>query len=231
MAKVKYSALLEEMRGKLNGSVASKNRYGFYWRNKTVPVNPQTNFQSLQRGNLTGLSQAWKTLTQAQRDDWQQFSNNHPFNNIFGDSVTLSGNAMYVKVNSYRFNMGAAALNDSVEPVSTFKWLSASITANDATGAIEITINPSTPLGTSLFIYATPPESAGREFGSVKNDLRLIGVKASPAGPVFQIGGTYTNRFGSVAGKAGKKVFFRLLPVDEASGYPMGVYSVVAVIA
>jgi hypothetical protein len=230
MAKVKYSALLEEMRGKLNGSVASKNRYGFYWRNKTVPVNPQTNFQSLQRGNLTGLSQAWKALTQLQREDWQQFSNNHPFNNIFGDSVTLSGNAMFVKVNSYRFNEGESMLTDSVEPTSSFKWLSASGSASDTNGVVTLDINPTFPADTNLFIYATPPESAGREFGSVKNDLRLIAVSDGSASPI-QLQNRYESRFGSVIGKAGKKIFMRLLPVDQASGYPGGVYSIVIVIA
>ncbi len=188
MAKVKYSALLEEMRGKLNGSVASKNRYGFYWRNKTVPVNPQTNYQSLQRGNLTSLSQSWKTLLQAQREDWQQFSNNHPFNNIFGDSVTLSGNAMYVKVNSFRFNAGDGPNQDSVEPVSSFKWLSADIVTNSVSGEVTLTMNPtSLPTDTLLFVYATPPESAGREFGSVKNDLRLIAVIASGSSSPIQL--------------------------------------------
>ena len=63
MAKIKLSAIVSEMRGKLNGSVFSKNRGGAYIRTKVTPVNPQSLAQGLVRATLTNLSQAWRGLT------------------------------------------------------------------------------------------------------------------------------------------------------------------------
>ena len=42
MAKILTTAIVADIRNKLNGSVFSKNRYGAYVRTKVTPVNPQT---------------------------------------------------------------------------------------------------------------------------------------------------------------------------------------------
>ena len=42
MAKIKMTAIVADMRNKLNGSVFSRNRGGAYIRTKVTPINPQT---------------------------------------------------------------------------------------------------------------------------------------------------------------------------------------------
>ena len=95
MAKIKYSALVQEMRNKLNGSVLSKNRYGNYVRNKTTPVNPQTVFQQNQRSRLSAVSQAWSSLSEEARRGFARLAENHPYTDIFGDQKKLDGKAMF----------------------------------------------------------------------------------------------------------------------------------------
>ena len=53
MAKILMTAIVADIRNKLNGSVFSKNRYGAYVRTKVTPVNPQSTAQQNTRNNLS----------------------------------------------------------------------------------------------------------------------------------------------------------------------------------
>ena len=66
MAKIKMTAIVADMRNKLNGSVFSRNRGGAYIRTKVTPINPQTAAQVQARSLLTSLSQGFRSLSQAQ---------------------------------------------------------------------------------------------------------------------------------------------------------------------
>ena len=106
MAKVKFSALISEMRNKLNGSVFSRNRAGAYLRTKVTPINPRTSLQNAVRELLTSLSQNWRNLTEAQRDAWNAAVHNFQKTDIFGDMKTPSGINLYTKLNLNLANAG-----------------------------------------------------------------------------------------------------------------------------
>jgi hypothetical protein len=67
MARVSFSALIEEIIGKLAGSVFQDSYGGFQIRTRVTPRNPQTNFQQLRRGEFGFLSQLWRTLSDIER--------------------------------------------------------------------------------------------------------------------------------------------------------------------
>src|SRR4051794_38926446 len=100
MAKIKYSALVSDMRNKLNGSVMSQNRYGSFVRNKVTPVNPQTSYQQAARQSLGNLSSSFRELTAGQIAAWNRSGVNFPFTDIFGDIKHLSGQTLFVKLNA-----------------------------------------------------------------------------------------------------------------------------------
>jgi hypothetical protein len=216
MALIKYSALVSGMSGKLNGSVAARNRYGSYLRNKTTPVNAQTSFQQIQRAFLASLSSSWQTISQAQREAWGRFAEDHPITNQFGDTVTLSGQVQYVSCNQNRLNMGLPILSDPIQasPTDIILDLTAQVGVLDDFRPDALP----TPLVNGAFLYATPPVSPGLNFGSIKNRYRLLEY-LSP-GTVFPHNSSvpYGARFGSLAGALGQKVFFKIVPVDQASG-------------
>lgn len=176
--KIKYSALVSDARGKLNGSVASKNRYGNYLRNKITPTNPQTSAQSRMRALFGSVSRGWGALTQSQRNLWEDFSRQHPYNDIFGDSKVLQGSAMYQRVNLNLSKLEKALLviPGSVSDIPPLEQVQAlmeiggdgSIEDMQVTGVFDDT----TTENQTMVVYATPPISPGRAF--VKNDFRLI---------------------------------------------------------
>lgn len=218
MSKIKYSALVSDVRNKLNGSVLSKNRYGNYIRNKTTPVNPQTTAQQNARAQLAANSQAWAGLTQGQRLAWSALAKELPFTDIFGDSKILAGNSLYAKLNGNLNKMGELAVSDAPAKVSVPAVFLTAITATQTAGtitALNVTIDPATvPAGFEVAVYATPGIPAGRSF--VKNEFRFLGVAPAPAVGVIDLEPLFNARFGSVV--AGQRIFVRLALVSTDSG-------------
>lgn len=216
MAKVKFSALVSEMRNKLNGSVFSKNRAGNYLRNKVTPVNPRTVLQQNVRGRFGSLSSSWRGLTEAERQSWIDKAVEFPYNDIFGDQKILTGLQLYVKLNSNLEQAGESPLTNAPSPQPVTQLLALQATYDDTAGSEELMLNmnyagvlPST----GIFVYATPPVGAGISF--VKNLYRFI-AHESPNPATLDIYADYVARFGEIG--TGQKVFIRVACINELTG-------------
>jgi len=222
MARIKYSALVSDMRNKLNGSVLSKNRAGSYVRNKTTPVNPQTSFQQAVRQRLGALSTEWGSLTQPQRQSWIASTASFPYTDIFGDKKELDGKSLYVKLNSNLANVGSPTINQAPASVGVPVFgITQALFTPGATGLddLSLTVSGATvPAGFALAIYATPAIKPGVEF--VKNKFRFIGTATATASTVDATA-LYNARFGGIF-PAGYGMQIRVALVSTTSGQ-MGV--------
>lgn len=216
MAKVKYSALVSDMRNKLNGSVLSKNRAGNYIRNKVTPVNPQTAAQQANRQQLGSMSSAWNGLTESQRQSWRGAVASFPYSDIFGDRKELDGKSLMIKLNLNLLNAGQSQISSAPASVAVPELGITSGTA-EVGGAVSLAITPSTiPAGFSLLVYATPPVNGGVYF--VKNKYRLLGTATATAG-VVDITTLYASKFGALSGSdEDKAVSVRCALVSNTTG-------------
>lgn len=193
--KIKYSALVSGARNKLNGSVASRNRYGDYFRNKTTPVNAQTTFQQNVRAILAGNSRMWRGLPQEARDAWTAAAPNRPFTDIFGDKMIYSGFNLFMKVNQQLnvFNQPALQLPPPSEPAPADIQ---SVSVAEAAGVVTVTPGVAPPSSTQLLaIYAVANVSQGKSF--VKNLYKFLIVVPLTQDPV-DITAALQNRFGQL---------------------------------
>lgn len=110
--KVLIGALYLDMRGRLGGSVASRNRYGSYLRNYVVPTNPSTTRQELVRTGFSLAIAAWKALSATYRANWETYAASCNFSDRFGTNYKLSGVSIFVR--SY-----CAAVDLGVSPITT----------------------------------------------------------------------------------------------------------------
>lgn len=216
MAKVKYSALVSDMRNKLNGSVLSKNRAGNYIRNKTTPVNPQTASQQANRQLLGSFSSMWGGLTEEQRASWRGAVASFPYTDIFGDRKELDGKSLMIKLNLNLANASQPPIQTAPASVAVpvLGIVGASVLDD---GTVDFNINSTTvPSGFSLLVYATPMTGGGVYF--VKNKYRLLGSFDAVSNKV-DITATYATKFGTPgASDLGKAVNIRCALVSNTTG-------------
>jgi hypothetical protein len=214
-ARVQYGEMIADMRGKINGTVHSRNRAGAYMRNKVTPVNPQTSYQSAVRNRLTGRAQAWRGLTQAQRDAWNAAVSNFKKTNIFGQLRTPSGINLYNRINMNLLNIGASVITDPPLPSAVQALTTLSVAASEGGGTINLTFTPALAADSLMVVEATEPLSAGVSFA--KNQFRQIDIlntaDLSPAG----IETPYIAKFGSVPVE-GTKIFVRATIIQDLTG-------------
>lgn len=215
MAKILFTAVVADMRAKLNGSVFSKNRYGAYVRTKVTPTNPSTTAQVNARNILATHSQGWRSLTSAQRTGWINASPNFPFTDVFGNVRYLAGNALYVKLNSNLNYAEEAAIDDAPSPVSIPAITLVSVAAAAGAGTVAVTFAPTpVPAGFAMIIEATPNVSPSINF--VSNKFRNVAVVAAAGTSPHATGTAYVAKFGGMT--AGQQLFVRVFLISTDSG-------------
>lgn len=110
MALIK-SNLIASASGSINGTTFSRNRGGMYIRGRAVPVNPNTIRQQDARNRLGVAVHDWReVLTSSERSSWNTYAQDTPLTNALGDPLILSGQQMYVRINTLRAQLGIAPL-------------------------------------------------------------------------------------------------------------------------
>lgn len=213
--KIKWGALVVDGSGKLGGHVASKNKSGSALRTKVTPSNPQTSYQANVRSRLTSISQAWASLSDSERSQWNAAAPNFAGSNIFGDKVNPSGFNLYQKLNNNLAIIGGTAIDVPPSPAAVGALSSLSATAVNSTGAVTLTFAPVIDASTTMLVFATSSENAGKSF--VKNKFRLIGTMSSSNTSPFVATTIFNAKFGGV-GAVGKKIHFRIVGVNETTG-------------
>lgn len=195
MAKIKYSALVSDMRGKLNGSVMSKNRSGSYVRNKVTPSNPQTSAQMLIRGIFSEITKGWSNLTNAQRQSWDNSVEAFQGTNIFGDSVKPSGKTLFQKLNQNLMITGQASVTTCPAPAELAYAGLTNALFDVSSPSLEIATSGNTT-GSKIIVFATAPLTQGTKF--VKNKLRKIAVLDGDDALASDIYDQYQVKFGTL---------------------------------
>lgn len=108
------SALVTSASGSVGGMTASHNKGGLYLRARTIPVNPNTEFQQVVRSAMRDLTARWvEVLTSSQREDWDIYGGLVPIPNALGDPVEQSGISAYTRSNIPRIQNVLPVVDDA----------------------------------------------------------------------------------------------------------------------
>lgn len=215
MAKVKFSALISEMRNKLNGSVFARNRGGAYLRTKVTPVNPQTIAQVLARSLLTSFSQSWRSLTQPQRDAWNSVVDQWATTDVFGDVQNPSGQNLYIRLNINISIAGGSPLLLPPSPAGAAALTVLALASDSALSTLDVTFAPDpVPTDHAMVVDSTPNLSPGISNASAK--FRTIDVVAAAATSPASVGPEQVAKFGPPT--AGQKIFVRAKLINMNTG-------------
>lgn len=112
MALIEYTGIVNQIRGKLNGSVFNKAKGGFTVQSKQHPNQGLSPAQAQRRAMFSSVQRSWKTLTADQFSKASQSAVNNPTTDRFGNEVVLSGYNHWVKLNLIRSQIGLPLLED-----------------------------------------------------------------------------------------------------------------------
>lgn len=174
------SSTLSNISGSIGGTTYARNRGGAYARNRTVPINPNSSFQTRARSSLATMSGGWSSvLTSGQRSAWVAYAETQSVLNRLGESITLSGQQAYVRSNTLLELAGQPLV--TAPPTITPPTLAvaggfvASYDVSDAEVSVDL-LN----VVTGFFLcFCGPAQSAGAR--SVKVPFRFFGVSAQVA--------------------------------------------------
>lgn len=159
-----------QVSGSIGGTTYSHNRSGAYRRNRSVPVNPNTDRQVAVRNAVRSIAIAWDlTLSQIQRNAWETYAKNITWKNRLGQDIKLTGLNHFIRSNTISVAVGKGRIDAA--PV-IFELAAAelglSVTASEATQQYTIAYDDTAPWenepGAFQFFYGGIPQNAGIAF-------------------------------------------------------------------
>lgn len=149
MAITKLGALVAGLSGKIGGAVYNANNTVRTW---TKPTTSVTERAATAKARVSSLSNIWQnTLTDAQRVIWNNKAKELTFTNRLGESISISGIALYIKINALLLTAGqsivAAPPADPVIASTLF-----TLTGNTTDGVDISAISPALPANATHLI-------------------------------------------------------------------------------
>lgn len=156
--------------GSIRSDTWSHNRFGMYVRNRTIPVNPNTDRQVSIRATLAELTTRWaQTLTAVQRTAWNLYGASVVMKNKIGQDIFLTGFNHFLRSNIERRNQGDTPVDAGpvlFELPNQDGTLAAAF--SEATQILTITFNDALAWcsedDAALLVYQGQPQNAQRNF-------------------------------------------------------------------
>lgn len=222
---IKWSGIaVVDGRGKLGGTVFSRNKAGAISRNWVKPANPKTTYQSSVRAQMASVSVDWRGLSESDRLGWNAAggSGDWSYLNKMAETKNPSGFQLFMKLNLSLITAGFAGISVAPAKVElTSVVAKESVTSVTGPGDIydqwDVSWDAATPdIGANerIVVSCSGPVSAGR--GSFSN-MKKIAVLTPGAGiKAVSFSSEFDDRFGYPS--VGQKVFTRIEVLNTLTG-------------
>lgn len=184
------SPVYSKASGSIAGITYSHNRGGMYARARATPTDPSSGRQQIIRGIMSFLSSYWiDTLSQLQRDAWNQYGDNVDMTNRLGETIKLSGQQHFL-----RSNVGCVQAGIAVNPTAPTifnlgTYTPPTISEANADEEIDVAFNAADPWaiadGGFLLVYVGSPQSPGIGYfkGPWRYGGKVVGAVIPPTSP------------------------------------------------
>lgn len=207
MARIAFSALIEEIVGKLAGSVFQDSYQGFQIRTRVSPRNPQSTYQQLRRGEFANISSTWRTLSTMQRQS-------------FIDAAVTEPEALNLFIST---NVNLSLIDEDIVseylPFSAPGSLSISIISiTPAEFIIQATGSPSiVPADTKMLLYATTDKPPTRIFTNPSEFSPILSFdEGTDLSLLTNVINAWNLRFGVL--RADRQICIKTVLIDKRNG-------------
>lgn len=193
MARIIYSALVESIRGSIQGTTFQRNAYGFTVKGKPNMVNPNTARQNRRKRTFSNASQAWRDLSDGDREAWNAYANAFPIPSRKNPSAYLSGLAAFTRWHAVKFQYSQTVLTSPDGDQGTAVVDQVELVIDSGSLFVLIpTIVTNGPW--DLVLYLSRPLQASQSF--VKSWQRFIRGADTSVFSELDISAQYTQIFG-----------------------------------
>lgn len=209
MAIIKFGPMVVGARGTLAGSTFSANRGGPYVKGWSRGGNPRTALQSDQRASFAGFASIWRDLSQAERDDWDDYADDpaQELTNSLQETYFASGFNWYIRINNHLERAGRAARDDAptlTRPVApTLDGDQLGVTSAARTSFISVDITDP-DFGADVAVLSTMYNSQGRQVDARPRQVLVI-EQPSGTGTV-NVTTEVIDRYGNI--QLGQRIFW-----------------------
>lgn len=182
---MKYqSSVFSKASGSIGGTVYSRNANGAYTRNRSVPVNRNTEAQKRQRSVFSQVAGFWRNLTAVQKQSFQDQAPNYPYVDTLGETKQYTAKQLHDYLNNNKVLINSAVLTNALPPYADISISNALVETSIAGEDINITEleTPSGSLASAtdwyVVCYATAiQQGTGKAWK--RSDMRVIRTGAN----------------------------------------------------
>jgi hypothetical protein len=220
---IKWSGLaVTDGRNKIGGTVFGTGKGGAFARNKVTPINRRSAKQSLVRSIFAAFSQQFRTLTAAQIAAWNTLAGEVTYHNIFGDAKTLSGKALFIRINANLTLASQATVTNAPAIVPAATCLGTDPNASVAgtnmyVNAIFPGLSSVVPAGSTMLVSATKSLSKGVSSVGKSQYRDIANIPAAGDTTTANMWADYVAKFGAPA--VGANVWLQVRMVNNTTGF------------
>ena len=112
MARIKTSAFISEISGKIGGSVFQKCQSGLILKNSPNLPYASSKLQNSANNNMYRCQYEWQQLTTCQRQIWNSFATFTKKTQKHSNNIFLNGHQLFIQCNFYRHQYGLSTLEE-----------------------------------------------------------------------------------------------------------------------
>lgn len=108
MARIKTSAIISDITGKLNGSVFQRNQGGLSVRNQSGRINSNTARSNFRKVGISIVQTAWQQLSTSDRVLWSTYATYLNKKQKKNPTLAINGHQLFININSLRLDLSTA---------------------------------------------------------------------------------------------------------------------------
>lgn len=156
MARIKYTALIESIRGSIAGTTFQSNKYGFTVKKKPNMTLPRSRLQRIRQNDFSVSAREWRNTTQTERDRAISYASTFPQYARHNPDAQLDGYGIWMKITPLRLATGHGFMSGYPIVMPALVELTWVLTLSGGVLSIDMTASNQDELWIAIYYISRP---------------------------------------------------------------------------